>query len=585
MNATADSTAVVFGMITLVVGVAVYVWTALALAAVFRKTGRPGWQAWVPILNQVVLLRLAGMSGWLLLLWLLFPVGPIFVWVAIIVACYRIGIDFGLPAGITVLAAFLFPVWASVVGFGSARWLGAAEHAAPAGPRRTPRPEERPLFPAPDAASRGVDADASAPLPEVEPWPFPAPHRADREDAVDGATEVGRPAAAAWWQPVTTPEPEAQVAPEPAPEPEPSVEPEPEPEPEPVVEPEPEPVVEAEPDPVEAAAPTAAIPVSRTRVEEPVDPAAADPLIAWLTGPVEPLPPTFAPPARSERAPEPEPAHAQEPEHAPAPAHAPEHEPEPEPEPEFEPEPAPEPEPVSRKPWEGFAISANDEFTGEVTGAVTDAPDPVPAGAAPGAPVPPLTSPPVTRLPAASDGGSDDGTDEPWAPRRSRLPASDSFPELSGEVSAIVGAPDAGAPRSARTSVSALHVRPEIPDEPADETIIARRRRTQWSLVPPRGTPVTIASDTVLLGRRPAPDAAYPRAQLIAIDDGTVSKTHARLVLRQDRWYITDLGSTNGVVFATVMGTEVEATPGEEIEAGDRFLLGDAEIRLVRSDA
>lgn len=32
------------------------------------------------------------------------------------------------------------------------------------------------------------------------------------------------------------------------------------------------------------------------------------------------------------------------------------------------------------------------------------------------------------------------------------------------------------------------------------------------------------------------------------------------------------------------MGTEVEATPGEEVEAGDRFLMGDAEIRLVRSE-
>ena len=59
-----------------------------------------------------------------------------------------------------------------------------------------------------------------------------------------------------------------------------------------------------------------------------------------------------------------------------------------------------------------------------------------------------------------------------------------------------------------------------------------------------------------------------------------MSKTHARLELRDDRWYITDLDSTNGVLFATLIGTEVEATPGVEIEAGERFLLGDAEVRL-----
>lgn len=32
------------------------------------------------------------------------------------------------------------------------------------------------------------------------------------------------------------------------------------------------------------------------------------------------------------------------------------------------------------------------------------------------------------------------------------------------------------------------------------------------------------------------------------------------------------------------MGTEIEATPGVEVEAGERFYLGDAEVRLRRSD-
>ncbi len=107
------------------------------------------------------------------------------------------------------------------------------------------------------------------------------------------------------------------------------------------------------------------------------------------------------------------------------------------------------------------------------------------------------------------------------------------------------------------------------------------------SLVPPSGTPVDLTSAVVILGRRPGPDSAYPDAQLVPISDETrtVSKTHARLELRGDTWYVTDLHSTNGVLFATLMGTEVEAPPGEEIEAGERFFLGDAEVRLTRSDA
>ena len=96
------------------------------------------------------------------------------------------------------------------------------------------------------------------------------------------------------------------------------------------------------------------------------------------------------------------------------------------------------------------------------------------------------------------------------------------FPETSGPVSAIAGAPAAGGPRSARASVSAQHTRPEIPDEAIDEsTIIASRRRTQWSLVPPVGGAMPLSAEIVIVGRRPVADPEYPGAQLVAIQDGT----------------------------------------------------------------
>ena len=191
--------------------------------------------------------------------------------------------------------------------------------------------------------------------------------------------------------------------------------------------------------------------------------------------------------------------------------------------------------------------------------------------------MPPL----VTRVPAAPPEAT--AAPEPWAPARTPAADVDRFADTSGEVSAIAGAPDAGTPRSARASVSAQHAEAEIPDDPLDQTVITRRRRTAWSLVPPAGATVPITAEVVLLGRKPAPDRAFPEAQLIPIDDGTVSKTHARLELRDDRWYVTDLASTNGVLFATLMGTEVEAPPGVEMEAGERFFLGDAEVRLQRN--
>jgi hypothetical protein len=163
----------------------------------------------------------------------------------------------------------------------------------------------------------------------------------------------------------------------------------------------------------------------------------------------------------------------------------------------------------------------------------------------------------------------------------------EAFPDSSSAaVSAIAGAPVAGTPLSARSSVSALHPRPHIPDDELDKTIVAKRKRTTWSLAPVHGTPLPLTSDVVIVGRRPAADPELPDAQLLAVDDETrtVSKTHARLELRDERWYITDLDSTNGVLFTTLMGTEVAATPGVEMEAGERFFLGDAEFSLIRNE-
>ena len=76
----------------------------------FRKSGEEAWKAWVPILNLVVLLRLGGLSGWLLLLGLVPGLGLIAVWVVVVIACHRIGAAFGFGPGMTVLAALLLPV-------------------------------------------------------------------------------------------------------------------------------------------------------------------------------------------------------------------------------------------------------------------------------------------------------------------------------------------------------------------------------------------------------------------------------------------------------------------------------------------
>jgi hypothetical protein len=114
-------TVALLALLSLVPALIIYVWTALALSRVFTKVGVDGWKAWVPVYNAVVFLGLGGLSGWLLLLWLIPIFGPIFVYVAAVTAAHRVGTSFGYGPGMTVLAALLFPVWASILGFGGAQ--------------------------------------------------------------------------------------------------------------------------------------------------------------------------------------------------------------------------------------------------------------------------------------------------------------------------------------------------------------------------------------------------------------------------------------------------------------------------------
>ncbi|CAI9390564.1 FHA domain-containing protein [Microbacterium sp. T2.11-28] len=202
---------------------------------------------------------------------------------------------------------------------------------------------------------------------------------------------------------------------------------------------------------------------------------------------------------------------------------------------------------------------------------------------------------PVTRMPVTAP------IETPLPSRAAaRAEADDAFPELSGEVSAVVGSPIAGTPLSARSSVAAQQRAQQhsdlpdaapasavsddgLPDEDeTDQTVMVRRKKITWQLVPASSSPVPLTADVVVLGRRPAADPSFPQAQLIAVQDDarTVSKTHARLELRGEKWLVTDLGSTNGVLVRTLMGEEVEVEPGTELEAGERFFLGDEEFHL-----
>lgn len=576
-------------LLSLVIGIALYIWTALALGAMFRKLGEEAWKGWVPLLNLGLVLKWGGFSPWLVLLMLVPGIGAVVVWVLLIVAAHRLGPGFGYGGGMTVLAALLFVVWASILGFGPARWLGARLTGPP--PVAPASPATSAVFAPPAESSPGDTGSWMPPAAPgaAEPAPIgpassqPAPAPAGSSPSAAAVPDDSAPSAAPMLPADSVPPVSSS------------------------------PAVAARAtgaaDPAGAASaafdPGAGVGPFESRpggaAGEPPRPADAPP------GPMrsrvsEPAPGFSDAPGRDERAPAtPASGHvnAQRPGLTGVPSA-----------PEAGPSrdagiPASTDSFAPRDDGEATAPADPDEHVDawgseiDEVSAVSPSPFPPSAAGSPryvGTPVDTTGDPisfvpgrrsaappaaPVTRVPAPQP---------PAEPRVRQWPPShydpDVFPEMSGEVSAVVGSPAAGAPLSARRSVPAQESDPDYDDD-VDNTVIARRKRPAWQIIPASGSPIALTSDVVILGRQPAPDPAHPRAQLVALDDRTrtVSKTHARLELRADGWQLTDLHSTNGVLLPTVLGTEVEIEPGSTVPAGDRFLLGDAEIRLTRGDA
>ncbi|MDZ8161092.1 DUF5684 domain-containing protein [Microbacterium aquimaris] len=556
-----DSAATVAVVATsLLVSALLYVWIAIALSAVFRKSGESGWKGWVPVYNVGVLFQLAGYPWWSVLLFLLPVAGPVIVFVVFVLAAHRVGRSFGFGGGMTVLAVVLPPVWATVLGFGSARWIGAEAVGAPR--RRTHADAAEPVY------SRGFDGT---------PASFGAEAPGERGRASSGLEGWAPTRAEVPVEPAETPADVADVADE-----APST-----PAPAPV-----SPFADWWPDVLDED------PDTDSAVDDPVQGALFDetPVPAGVVTPP-------SPPHR------PDPADL--PPSTPATADADEDR-----------VPPPLRRSTARPAWNGFDLSAPGEFTGEVTDAVPGAPAPISAvpvddarpsqhdaphdprevtpavpdaseepaspsrdvAGAPDASVTPARSPESVGEVAAQIDAAPPVTRAPAAPRGlGEGPDGDAgaFPDDAG-VSAIVGAPVAGSPRSARSSVSARFADVSRDDDLVDQTIVTRRRRTGWVLVGPDGERIALTEDVAVVGRRPRVDAAFPHAQLVTVGDPTrtVSKTHARLELRGDVWTVVDLDSTNGVVLIADNDDETDVHPGAVTRLTPRFLLGDAELRL-----
>lgn len=97
----------------------------------------------------------------------------------------------------------------------------------------------------------------------------------------------------------------------------------------------------------------------------------------------------------------------------------------------------------------------------------------------------------------------------------------------------------------------------------------AARNRASLTVLsgPGSGMEHVLGTERVLLGRGPGVD--------VILDDDSISRHHAVLVLEADGWHVQDMGSTNGIA---VNAATVGATP---LKHGDKITLGSIELQYI----
>lgn len=118
-SADVDNGSVVFAFVS--IGL-----TVLAIAGLwsaFVKAGKPGWASIVPIYNLIVFLEIAGKPIWSILLYFVPLVNIIFSIIVFLDFAKAFGKGIGFGLGMIFLPFVFFPI----LGFGSARFVGAAK--------------------------------------------------------------------------------------------------------------------------------------------------------------------------------------------------------------------------------------------------------------------------------------------------------------------------------------------------------------------------------------------------------------------------------------------------------------------------
>ncbi len=144
---------------------------------IFKKAGKPGWAALIPVYNTYVLFEITGYPAWIALLQLV-PIANLIAVVYAIMATFKLARLFGKSDGFALCMIFFPYVTYPILGFGSATFSAPSMPSAPMdAPVGTPTPAITPEQQAP------VASFAPNPAPTEEQQLPTAPAEASNESA------------------------------------------------------------------------------------------------------------------------------------------------------------------------------------------------------------------------------------------------------------------------------------------------------------------------------------------------------------------------------------------------------------------
>ena len=120
LTAQEDQVAMIGSVIGGLLGSVFGVIVLIALWKIFTKAGKPGWAVLIPIYNLYVLIEIVGRPGWYLLMFLIPIVNVIFL----VMINFDLAKSFGKGTGFGLGLIFLTPIFALILGFGSAQYIG-----------------------------------------------------------------------------------------------------------------------------------------------------------------------------------------------------------------------------------------------------------------------------------------------------------------------------------------------------------------------------------------------------------------------------------------------------------------------------